>query len=215
MSIIVRNCQHCDEQQFETLSCVHYTIFSVVKLYEFIRALLLDRILVLEKNYAYVSCTYCFQSYIWIACPQKTFKKCILSRALFLASIAIARYRIIMHDQSVNSNWGHDPDLPRDNYEPMSYRSHQLCTESIFSNKGMSHVDLMQLNIKDLLSINVPLLKYDIESLLFKWRINYDISMFVTYDDCDLNGLFQLCLICLDLETLWNLSLSNDCSVLF
>ena len=41
--------QHCDEQQFQTLSCVHYTIFSVVKLDLFIRALLLDRILVLEK----------------------------------------------------------------------------------------------------------------------------------------------------------------------
>ena len=50
MSIIVCNCQHCDEQQFQTLSCVHYTIFSVVKLDLFIRALLLDRILALEKN---------------------------------------------------------------------------------------------------------------------------------------------------------------------
>ena len=74
MSIIVSNCQHCDEQQFQTLSCVHYTIFSVVKLdlvmfytlfqygtrvynkrlYSyytdlFIRALLLDRIIALEK----------------------------------------------------------------------------------------------------------------------------------------------------------------------
>ena len=42
--------QHCDEQQFQTLSCVHYTIFSVVKLDLFIRAQLLDRILALEKN---------------------------------------------------------------------------------------------------------------------------------------------------------------------
>ena len=50
MSIIVCNCQHCDEQQFQTLSCVHYTIFSVVKLDLFIRALLLDRILPLEKT---------------------------------------------------------------------------------------------------------------------------------------------------------------------
>ena len=50
MSIIVSNCQHCDEQQFQTLSCVHYTIFSVVKLDLFIRALLLDRILALEKT---------------------------------------------------------------------------------------------------------------------------------------------------------------------
>ena len=50
MSIIVCNCQHCDEQQFQTLSCIHYTIFSVLKLDLFIRALLLDRILALEKT---------------------------------------------------------------------------------------------------------------------------------------------------------------------
>ena len=50
MSIIVSNCQHCDEQQFRTLSCVHYTIFSVVKSDLFVRALLLDRILVIEKT---------------------------------------------------------------------------------------------------------------------------------------------------------------------
>ena len=50
MSIIVSNCQHCDEQQFRTLPCVHYTIFSVVKSDLFIRALLLDRILVTEKT---------------------------------------------------------------------------------------------------------------------------------------------------------------------
>ena len=50
MSIIVSNCQHCDAQQFQTLSCVHYTIFSVVKLDLFIRALLLDRIFALKKN---------------------------------------------------------------------------------------------------------------------------------------------------------------------
>ena len=50
MSIIVSKCQHCDEQQFQTLSCVHYTIFSVVKLDLFIPALLLDRILALEKT---------------------------------------------------------------------------------------------------------------------------------------------------------------------
>ena len=50
MPIIVSTCQHCDEQQFQTLSCVHYTIFLVVKLDLFIRALLLDRILPLEKT---------------------------------------------------------------------------------------------------------------------------------------------------------------------
>ena len=51
MAIIVSNCQHCDEQQFQTLSFVHHTIlFSVVKLVLFMRALLLDRILALEKT---------------------------------------------------------------------------------------------------------------------------------------------------------------------
>ena len=48
MSIIVSNCQHCDEEQFQTLSCAHYAIFLVVKLDFFIRALLLDCILALE-----------------------------------------------------------------------------------------------------------------------------------------------------------------------
>ena len=32
MSIIVSSYQHCDEQQFQTLSCALYTIFSVIKL---------------------------------------------------------------------------------------------------------------------------------------------------------------------------------------
>ena len=50
MSIIVTNCQHCDEQQFQTLSFVHFMIFSVIKLGLFIRALLLDRILAMEKT---------------------------------------------------------------------------------------------------------------------------------------------------------------------
>ena len=47
MSIIVSNCQHCDEQQFEKLSWVHITIFSVEKLGLFIRQLILDCILAL------------------------------------------------------------------------------------------------------------------------------------------------------------------------
>ena len=50
MSIIVSICQHCDGQQFQTLPRVHYTIFSVVRLDLFIRALLLNRVLALEKN---------------------------------------------------------------------------------------------------------------------------------------------------------------------
>ena len=51
MSIIVSNCQHCKEQR--TISnTVIFTlpIFSVVKSNFFIRALLLDRILVREKT---------------------------------------------------------------------------------------------------------------------------------------------------------------------
>ena len=50
MPMTVSSCQHCDEQQFQTLSCVHYTIFSVVKLDLFIPALLLDHILALKKH---------------------------------------------------------------------------------------------------------------------------------------------------------------------
>ena len=50
MSIIVSNYQQCDEQQFRTLSCVHYRIFFVVKLDLFIRALLLDHIFAMEKT---------------------------------------------------------------------------------------------------------------------------------------------------------------------
>ena len=48
--MIVSHCHHCDKQQFQTLSSVHYTSFSVIKLDLFIRALLLDRILALKKN---------------------------------------------------------------------------------------------------------------------------------------------------------------------
>ena len=46
---MVSNFQHYDEQQFQTLECVHYTIFSVVKLDLFVRALLLDRFPAMEK----------------------------------------------------------------------------------------------------------------------------------------------------------------------
>ena len=46
MSMIVSICQHCDEQQFQK----HYTIFSVVKLDLYIRALLQHHILALKKT---------------------------------------------------------------------------------------------------------------------------------------------------------------------
>ena len=48
MSIIIVS--SCDEQQFQTLSCAHYTFFSVIKLDLVIQALLLYYILALEKN---------------------------------------------------------------------------------------------------------------------------------------------------------------------
>ena len=48
--MIVTSCQHCDEQRFQSLSCVHYTFSSVVKLDLFIRAWTRDHILALEKN---------------------------------------------------------------------------------------------------------------------------------------------------------------------
>ena len=50
MSIIVSMVNFCDESQFQTLLCVHYTIVSVVKLDLLIRALLLDHIHALEKT---------------------------------------------------------------------------------------------------------------------------------------------------------------------
>ena len=49
MSIIVSNCQHCNEQHFQTL-CTLHDFLSVVKLDLYMRALLLDRILAPEKN---------------------------------------------------------------------------------------------------------------------------------------------------------------------
>ena len=59
MSIIVFSYQHCDEQQFQTLSCAGCTIFSVIKLDLVIRALLLDYIFALEKK-PYASRAFCF-----------------------------------------------------------------------------------------------------------------------------------------------------------
>ena len=61
MTMIVSSCQHSDEKQFQTLSCVYYTIFSVVKLNLYIRALLLDHILA-RKKYAYALRTSCFNN---------------------------------------------------------------------------------------------------------------------------------------------------------
>ena len=49
-SIILSSYQHCDEQQFQTLSCAFYTIFPVLKLDLVIQALLLDYILAQQKK---------------------------------------------------------------------------------------------------------------------------------------------------------------------
>ena len=51
MSIIVSNCQHCDEQQFQnTVMCTLHDFLSRSIKVKFIdTALLLDRILALEK----------------------------------------------------------------------------------------------------------------------------------------------------------------------
>ena len=54
------SCQHCDEQQFQTLSCALYTIFSVIKLDLVIQALLLDYILALGKKRLRIACTLFF-----------------------------------------------------------------------------------------------------------------------------------------------------------
>ena len=60
MSVIVSSYQHCNKQQFQTLSCALYTFFfSVTKLDLVIQALLLDYILALGEKYAYSSRASC------------------------------------------------------------------------------------------------------------------------------------------------------------
>ena len=79
MSMIVSNCQDCNEQQCQTLSCVHYTIFSVVKLDVFKQALLLDRILALGKprvRLAYI--LFCNTFEIWWLNQSSTVRKQIV-----------------------------------------------------------------------------------------------------------------------------------------
>ena len=60
MSIILSSYQHCNEQQFQTLSCAFYTIFPVLKLDLVIQALLLDYILAQQKKSAYALRASCF-----------------------------------------------------------------------------------------------------------------------------------------------------------
>ena len=50
MPMVVSSWQHCNEQQFQTLSCIHYTIFLVV-LSRFIHTSIvtIDHIIALKK----------------------------------------------------------------------------------------------------------------------------------------------------------------------
>ena len=56
MSNILSSYQHCDMQQFQTLSSALYTLFPAIKLDLFIQALLLDYILALEKIHVRLAC---------------------------------------------------------------------------------------------------------------------------------------------------------------
>ena len=63
MTIIVYSVyQHCDEQQFQTLSCALDTFFSVTKpdlVIQLALAVTIDYILAMEKKYAYTSHASC------------------------------------------------------------------------------------------------------------------------------------------------------------
>ena len=88
MSIIVSNCQHCDEQQFQTLSCTCtlYDFLSSKVRCIHIRALLLDRILALDKIHArlaYIVLIYLniFTQSIAITARVLNFAKCFIKNA--------------------------------------------------------------------------------------------------------------------------------------
>ena len=63
MPIVVFNCLHCDEQQFQTLSCVHYSIFSEVKLDFFRTSTVTGSHSCSGKSFAYASRTSCLLYY--------------------------------------------------------------------------------------------------------------------------------------------------------
>ena len=63
MSIIVSNCQHCDEQQFQTLSCVHYNDFLTNKIRFIHTSTVTGSYSCSRKDYAYASRTSCFLEY--------------------------------------------------------------------------------------------------------------------------------------------------------
>ena len=60
MSIIVSNCQHCDEQQFQTLSCVHYNLPISSKARFIYTSTDSGLHSCPGKNYAYASRTSCY-----------------------------------------------------------------------------------------------------------------------------------------------------------
>ena len=66
LSIILSSYQHCDGQQFQTLSFELHTIFLVLKLDLVIQTLLLDYILALQKKYVYALRASCFYIEIYI-----------------------------------------------------------------------------------------------------------------------------------------------------
>ena len=93
--------------KFKTLSCVHYTIFLVVKLDLFIRALLLDRILDLEKKLrvrlAYIlftidhtggifMCDGCARDLSFVYTPRKRLPINKIIKLLLLLTITILHY---------------------------------------------------------------------------------------------------------------------------
>ena len=74
--------QHCDEQQFQTLSCAHYTIFSIIliKLDLVIQALLLDYILALKKRRVRLACVLFLNrnQYFWTFLRQNIQQKVLV-----------------------------------------------------------------------------------------------------------------------------------------
>ena len=59
-SIIVSNCQQCNDQHLHTPPDALYMVFTVINLELFIQVLFLEHVLVQEKNYAYASRASCY-----------------------------------------------------------------------------------------------------------------------------------------------------------
>ena len=98
MSIIVSNCQHCDEQQFQTLSCVHaLDDFSVVKfIYSCEHDMLLDRIgllhwKTLRVRLAYILFCNKFEI-LWLYQSCSTDRRAETDRIVITTRIAVAHH---------------------------------------------------------------------------------------------------------------------------